>query len=193
MGQFKMKKLKCQICPSTFTTKKYLNRHVKKVHGEKKLICEQCNYRTNFKQNFLRHLKTHEIKHSFPSQRKSEKGYLCDKCGLQFNGKQTLRKHEKFTHSSSNKKEKAVLSKENCNDFQECLSKKLIMKSWKHNGSKDIFYVLEKYKNKVRAYCAYFMKKEKGIKFSITIKVQLKKLNDDTTAEVFLRKKEKID
>lgn len=185
MGQFKMKKLKCQICPSTFTTKKYLNRHVKKVHGEKKLICEQCNYRTNFKQNFLRHLKTHEIKHSFPSQRKSEKGYLCDKCGLQFNGKQTLKKHEKFTHSSSNKKEKAVLSKENCNDFQECLSKKLIMKSWKHNGSKDIFYVLEKYKNKIRAYCAYFMKKEKGIKFSITIKVQLKKFNDDTTAEVF--------
>ena len=52
-----------------------------------------------------------------------------------------------------------------------------IQQTWKHGGSKDILVVLDKYKGKLRASAAQYLKKQKVLKFHIILKAKLQKLD----------------
>ena len=50
-----LKELKCGVCQKEFKELKNLNKHMKNVHGEKSLKCENCNYTTNDAPSMQRH------------------------------------------------------------------------------------------------------------------------------------------
>ena len=54
------KKIFCDQCPSGFAEKKNLNKHIKNLHKPKKILCSECDYKTN--SNYA--MKIHFQKHS---------------------------------------------------------------------------------------------------------------------------------
>ena len=191
----KFPKMKCKYCESTFREVKYLNRHVKYCHNEKRFKCQICNYKSNINSNFQRHKKKHEREKN-PQSKRLRESYFCDKCETEFQNQDEFNSHKKQLHDhqmnrgmnkskETQNKDETHLQKTDCHNTQKCLDNSLLIKKWKNRGSIDIFYVLQKYKYRIMANCASFLKRENGIKFSITLKIRLKKFNEEIFEEVY--------
>ena len=185
-------KMKCKYCESTFGEPKYLNRHIKNCHNEKRLKCKICNYKSNVNYNMKRHMKKHEREKNSQSKRFRE-SYFCDKCETEFQNQDEFNFHKEQLHADqmdteineSKETQNTHLESRDCDNFQKCLDNSLLIKKWKNRGSIDIFYVLQKYKYRIMANCASFLKRENGIKFSITLKIRLKKFNEEIFEQVY--------
>lgn len=79
----KVKEFKCDICPSVFITKGWLNKHTRTHSNEKTHACVVCDARFGSK----RTLKGHMLKHTV------EKSHHCGVCQKSFKTKSTLVTH----------------------------------------------------------------------------------------------------
>ena len=78
----------CELCPTTFTVRTHLNRHVRTKHGKTSFKCERCDFTTNRKDNLKQHI---ESKH-YGNQVK------CSECEFRCNRKDSLNRHVKLYH-----------------------------------------------------------------------------------------------
>ena len=116
--------------------------------------CPHCNFKTKIQQTFTNHV---------------------NKCKKKI---EIARKDKTSVQTPLDQVEVA------CDEQEQCLGGVLQTKTWKHRGSKDILVVLDKYKGKCRASVAHYLKKQKGLKFHIILKVKLQKLDGADEAEV---------
>ncbi|CAH0731210.1 unnamed protein product, partial [Brenthis ino] len=81
----------CHLCPHTFKTKKYLGRHIKRVHNEAtENECSFCGRKFHFKSLLRQHMYTHT----------DERPFKCKICGKGFNSSYTLNTH-KYIHADA--------------------------------------------------------------------------------------------
>ena len=59
-GESKQENLQCPQCEYKTGKKDHLNRHIKNKHGKEEYKCEICSKTFNWKQNMMKHKKTHE-------------------------------------------------------------------------------------------------------------------------------------
>ena len=64
-----------------------------KIHSEKRLHCEKCDYKTNKNSHLKRHIKTHKTKAEPPAKK-----IKCDQCSQIFSDKFNLDRHVKNVH-----------------------------------------------------------------------------------------------
>ena len=126
-GNEKINEFKCSICDKQFSELKNLNKHIKNVHEEKSMKCNNCSYATNDVFNMQRHSESCR-------KRKREEDVI------EQDAKRV--REEEEVHSDNEAPNEDVVS----DDTETCFGGILQTKSWKHRGSKDILQVLEKYK-----------------------------------------------
>ena len=143
--------LKCGVCLKEFRELFNLNKHVKNVHDEKELKCENCNYTTNNAPNMQRHVEKCKKRQEQDAPYKEE------------------------VHSCNQGPDEDTPSDEVVSCFGGTLSNKV----WKQRGSVDILIVMQKEKEKIRNACWYQLKKHKGLQFYITIQTTMFKTDKD--------------
>lgn len=81
----------CSTCDKDFPTKSQLISHDIRKHGSNSNYksCKQCNYKTVYNHDLLRHLKKH----------KNEKQYQCLVCRSGYSNEKSLQVHMKSIHS----------------------------------------------------------------------------------------------
>jgi KRAB domain-containing zinc finger protein len=79
----------CPICNKIKSTRFYLTSHIRNVHKkDKKLECNQCDYKTNLSQSLKKHQLVHVI----------ERNFKCSHCELSFKDQLALKKHSALVH-----------------------------------------------------------------------------------------------
>ncbi|CAH2048425.1 unnamed protein product, partial [Iphiclides podalirius] len=84
---FGIRPFHCKYCPSAYTSKSSLARHLKK-HSNVQYICDHCNRTYKIKGVFVMHMYTHM----------PEKHVVCDDCGKSFPQKSTRKTHVDTCH-----------------------------------------------------------------------------------------------
>ena len=167
----------CDQCPSGFAEKKNLNKHIKNLHKPKKILCSECDYKTN--SNYA--MKIHFQKHS---KNEVPPKIVCD-CGYGTRDKSNFHKHVRKCQKRINRGKSASESKQSkkkdshCDESEQCLGGVLETRTFYNRGSKDILYVMERMKDKVKAHIYSFFKKMTSLKFQIVLHVKFKKLNEE--------------
>ena len=83
--------IKCFACDASFTSKKYLQKHIDRIHkGKKPYTCNDCNFHFKSKRTLIGHN---------TSVHQGRKPFKCDICekGFQYSG--NLTRHITRTHS----------------------------------------------------------------------------------------------
>ena len=85
----KQRKFACQFCNHEFAQ---IRKHIKSVHKNiQKLMCNDCNYATNFSAELETHIATlHDKMRS--------RNHICGECGKGFFKKQVMQLHMKTIH-----------------------------------------------------------------------------------------------
>jgi len=150
---------------------KNLNKHIKNVHEEKSLKCNNCSYITNDAPSMQRHVESSR-------KRRREEDVV----------EQDTKRAREEVHSYNQGPIEDVPS----DNTETCFGGTLQTKIWKHRGSKDIVMEMENYKGKCMRSAWYHLKKNRGIIFHTTLKVTLFKTNQDGEDEsrpVYIRGK----
>ena len=79
----------CELCQKLFRARRPYLRHMKRQHGEKRILCESCDYKASSPYNLIEHKR---IKHEFIK-------YKCQECEAEFNFKGSLKKHNGNVHN----------------------------------------------------------------------------------------------
>ena len=127
-GNEKTHEFKCSICDKQFKELKNLNKHIKNVHEEKSLKCNDCSYTTNNAPNMQRHAE------SCKKRRREE----------DVDEQDAKRAREEEVHSYN----EAPIEDVPSDDTETCFGGKLQTKIWKHRGCNDILKEMENYKEK---------------------------------------------
>ena len=170
-GNEKTNDFKCTICDTQFKELKNLNKHMKNVHEEKSMKCNNCSYITNDVPSMQRHTES-------CNKRKSLQDVI----------EQDTNRAREEVHSDNQPPNEDIVS----DDTETCFGGTLQTKIWKPRGTKDILKVLENYKSQCMRSAWYHLKKNKGIIFHITLKITLFKIKQDGEVEtraVYLRGK----
>ncbi|XP_072041262.1 zinc finger Y-chromosomal protein 1-like [Amphiura filiformis] len=85
----KLVELKCKLCDKIYGNVSSLQTHMK-VHGERNIKCDECEYRTYYKAD----MRKHKLKHN------GEKPYKCPTCNKDFKS-YTSRKHCMLRHAGT--------------------------------------------------------------------------------------------
>lgn len=82
----------CSVCGIAFYQQKSLRRHMEIIHCEREFQkCPYCDYKSKYKTNIKRHIKTHtEPKH-----------FICKQCDSSFHEFANLKEHVAFVHSEN--------------------------------------------------------------------------------------------
>ena len=80
----------CNLCPSTFTRKFVLDRHVATTHSDNKLQCDQCEKTFSLSQDLKRHVKAVHQQQDFE----------CDVCDFTTTRKDSLNRHMDTKHGA---------------------------------------------------------------------------------------------
>ena len=84
---------KCDLCDKKFTSKKYLELHIKKVHeGQEIHKCEICGKDFDKINEFMTHVVTDHEGHKY---------HKCDKCGENFGQLISLKIHVESVHEKN--------------------------------------------------------------------------------------------
>ncbi|XP_011066356.1 PREDICTED: zinc finger protein 98-like [Acromyrmex echinatior] len=74
---------KCDLCSATFVTRRFLNRHIREIHGENPYVCEIC--KKSFRNSG--ELNSHRFIHS------DEKPHVCWVCFSAYKRKSDFNRH----------------------------------------------------------------------------------------------------
>merc|ERR1712030_275265 len=116
--------IKCELCNTQFKELKNLNKHMKNVHEEKELKCNNCSYTTNDVPSMERHTES------------------CNKRKSMQDEQDTNRAREEIQSDNQPPNEDIV-----SDDTETCFNGTLQTKIFKPRGSKDILKTLENYKS----------------------------------------------
>ena len=157
--------LRCSTCHAEFKELKNLNKHIKNVHNNKNIRCENCSYTTNDSYNFQRHKEG-------CNKRKREEEVLEQVA-------KRARTEEPLIYSCNQGPNEDEPSDEN----QSCFGGSLYTKIWNHKGSKDILIMMEKYKQRCKNSTWFHLKQHNGITFYITLETTLFKIKQNGEIE----------
>ena len=157
--------LRCSICTAEFKELKNLNKHVKNIHRDKNIKCDNCSYTTNDSYNFKKHKEGCD-------KRKREEEVLEQVA-------KRARTEEPLVYSCNQGPNEDEPSDEN----QSCFGGSLYTKIWNHKGSKDILIVMEKYKQRCKNSTWFHLKQHNGITFYITLETTLFKTKQNGEIE----------
>ena len=90
-----LEEVKCMQCFAKFKAKAHLNRHIKSIHTDIIVKCEQCNFTSNRKDNVRRHFNR---KHGNTSENK----FKCEHCSITTSRKHDMKRHFKRKHGNTN-------------------------------------------------------------------------------------------
>ena len=90
------KRFACDLCKSTFSDKRVLNRH-RRTHGPPSFVCQYCGFQCHFEPDYMRHIDRKHLNH---------RPFSCTICCRKFFDKTSLRDH--LTIHSSEKKFECV-------------------------------------------------------------------------------------
>ena len=98
-GKHGSKKFQCQLCSFSSTRKFGLTQHMS-MHNGSILLCDQCNFTTVHKANFIKHI---QRKHSKEPKKESKKDeFVCEICNAKYSTKLGLHRHQKKHTSTDN-------------------------------------------------------------------------------------------
>ena len=91
-GKHGSKKYACQLCTFSSTRKFGLTQHMS-IHNGSILLCDQCNFTTVHKANFIKHV---QRKHSKEPKKECKKDeFVCDICNAKYSTSLGLKRHQK--------------------------------------------------------------------------------------------------
>lgn len=98
--------IKCPICHKSLKTKRYLQKHIRRMHSEKTpysypYTCDICDKPVHHRQHLEYHMKQHfECKANTCSKKEEHRTFECEKCFRSFKTYWALEQHQ-ITHSSN--------------------------------------------------------------------------------------------
>ena len=82
-------RFKCAECDQDFGNKSKLKTHIRSIHlKEQRFNCNDCEYKTNINESFVRHMRSHT----------NEKPFGCDNCEKMFSSHSSLSNHKRSVH-----------------------------------------------------------------------------------------------
>jgi len=100
----------CPQCQVVYSSKHYLNRHVRRAHSglelEKPLKCSQCELKFWYESQLKAHEKVHQKKDMVKRSKEPtsrHESLLCPECGLECNSQQHFKRHMRRKHSQLEK------------------------------------------------------------------------------------------
>ena len=83
--------MKCRECDKVFYNRYGLSDHMRRMHQNKKYICEFCDHRTSDKYKLDRHIAHMHTEDAIRNE-------ICEECGCQFFAKEDLKRHIERVH-----------------------------------------------------------------------------------------------
>ena len=103
-GPAKDIQVKCNICNITLKTKTGLKEHTERLHQEKLLFCDQCDFGPCIRKDLLSHLRSgyHKAKKTSSGKTKTvynKTPHFCEECGKSFSRKDKVKRHWQSVHT----------------------------------------------------------------------------------------------
>ena len=153
----------CAQCNKKYKELKNLNKHIKHVHEEKRLNCNNCSYATNVVANMKRHV--------ISCERRSKKE-------LENSAKLKLNMNPPQDDVADNMDE-ASAQDESITTEKSAFNKLLKEKTWYVRGFQDLIGALQEYKSRIKHAASISLKREGPHKIEIVSQVRYYKEDKD--------------
>ena len=153
----------CTQCKSKFKELYNLNKHIKNVHQEKKLKCQNCNYATNDAPSMRNHVKRCDVR----TKKELEKAK-----------KLKLNMNEVPTQTVDNMNE-VPAQDESITTEKSAFNNLLKEKTWFVRGFQDLLGALQEYKSRIKHAALLSLKREGPQKIEIVSQVRYYKEDKD--------------
>ena len=166
-GEFKLENFQCPHCDYKTLRKGDLNKHIRNKHENAKYQCDRCMKTFNWKENMIKHKKTHEVVQT-------------EETNKQYGEGKTPQENPTAGNHDQNNQLKQANKEDHTYEENSSFNQLLLERIYKNIECHDILVCLKQFKEKhFRQLFQDYFNKFRWCKFYIVVQCNLEKFNQD--------------